>query len=94
MILVTAATGQVGRTALNALVAAGTQARALVRDPSASAVPTGAEVVQGDFDDDTSIAKALEGVAVLRLAGRDGPGSVSQHCRVLAQIRQAGCAMS
>jgi uncharacterized protein YbjT (DUF2867 family) len=90
MILVTAATGQVGRAALNALVAAGTAVRALVRDPSAFAAPEGVQVVQGDFDDDTSIAKALEGVAVMLLAGRDSPDSVSQHRRVRAQIRQAG----
>ena len=90
MILVTAATGQVGRAALDALAAAGTELRALVRDPSAFEAPKGVQVVRGDFDDDTSIAEALEGVAVVLLAGRDGPDSVSQHHRVLAQVRQAG----
>jgi uncharacterized protein YbjT (DUF2867 family) len=34
MILITAATGQVGRAALKALIGAGTEVRALVRDPS------------------------------------------------------------
>ena len=34
MILITAATGQVGSAALNVLVAAGAEVRALVRDPS------------------------------------------------------------
>lgn len=90
MILVTAATGQVGRAALDALAAAGTELRALVRDPSAFEAPKGVQVARGDFDDDTSIAEALEGVAVVLLAGRDGPDSVSQHHRVLAQVRQAG----
>jgi hypothetical protein len=33
---------------------------------------------------------ALEGVTFMLLAGRDGPDSVSQHRRVLAQVRQAG----
>ena len=89
MILVTAATGQVGRAALNALVAAGAEVRALVRDPSTLAVPQGVQVVKGDFDDDASIAAALEGVAVMLLAGRDSPGSVAQHRRVLARIREA-----
>jgi uncharacterized protein YbjT (DUF2867 family) len=89
MILVTAATGQVGSAALNVLAAAGAEVRAIVRDPAAFAAPEGVDVVQGDFDDDASMAKALEGVAVMLLAGRDGPDSVSQHRRVLAQVRQA-----
>ena len=90
MILITAATGQVGSAALNALVSAGAEIRALIRDPSALAAPEGVQVVQGDFDDDTSMAKALKGVAVMLLAGKDSPDSASQHRRVLAQIRQAG----
>jgi uncharacterized protein YbjT (DUF2867 family) len=90
MILVTGASGQVGSAALNVLVAAGTEVRALVRDPSAFAAPEGVQVVQGDFDDDTSIAEALKGVSVMLLAGRDSPDSVSQHRRVLAKARQAG----
>jgi len=89
MILVTAATGQVGSAALNILAASGAEVRAVVRDPSAFAAPEGVDVVQGDFDDDASMAKALEGVAVMLLAGRDGPDSVSQHRRILAQVRQA-----
>jgi uncharacterized protein YbjT (DUF2867 family) len=90
MILITGVTGQVGSAALNALVAAGAEIRALVRDPSAFAAPEGVQVVQGDFNDDPSMAKALKEVAVMLLAGRDGPDSVSQHRRVLAQVRQAG----
>ena len=90
MILITAATGQVGSAALNALAGAGAAVRALVRDQVGFAAPEGVQVVKGDFDDDASIAKALEGVAVMLLAGRDSPNSVAQHRRVLAQVRQAG----
>ena len=75
---------------MNALVAAGAEARALVRDPSAFAAPEGVQVVRGHFDDDASMDKALNGVAVMLLAGRDSPDSVSRHRRVLAQVRQAG----
>jgi uncharacterized protein YbjT (DUF2867 family) len=89
MILVAAATGQVGSAALNALVAAGAEVRALVRDPSGFAAPEGVEVVQGSFDDGASLARALEGVDVMLLAGRDSPDSVSQHQSVLAQARRA-----
>ncbi|MGE3291864.1 MAG: NmrA family NAD(P)-binding protein [Geminicoccaceae bacterium] len=90
MILVSATTGQVGRAALNALAGGGTGIRALVRNPSALVAPDGVQIVQGDFDDDASIARALDGVTVMLLAGRDSPDSVSQHRRVLAQTRQAG----
>jgi len=90
MILITASTGQVGSAALNALAETGSEVRALVRDSSVFTAPEGVQVVQGDFDDDASIANALKGVTVMLLAGRDSPASVSQHRRVLAQVRRAG----
>jgi len=89
MILITGATGQVGSAAMNALVAAGAEVRALVRSPSGFAAPDGVQVVQGSFDDDLSLAEAVEGVHVMLLAGRDSPDSVTQHRRVLAQARRA-----
>lgn len=89
MILVTAATGQVGNAALNALITGAAEVRALVRNPSVFAAPEGVQVVQGSFDDDTSLARVLEGVDVMLLAGRDSPDSVAQHQRVLAQARRA-----
>jgi uncharacterized protein YbjT (DUF2867 family) len=88
-ILITGATGQVGREAANALVATGAAVRALVRDPSSPAVPRGVEVVQGSFDDDASLSRAVDGVETMLLAGRDSPESVSQHRRVLAHARRA-----
>ena len=92
MILVTGATGQVGSAAMNALVAAYAMVRALVRRPSEFAAPEGVEVVLGSFDDDRSFAKALEGVDLMLLAGRDSPNAVSQNLRVLAHARRAGAA--
>lgn len=90
MILVTAATGQVGREAINGLIATGAPLRALVRDPARADMPAGVEVVQGSFEDDASLARALDGVATMLLAGRDSPDAVAQHQRVLAQARRAG----
>ena len=89
MILITGATGQVGSAAMNALVAAGAEVRALVRRPPGFDGPEGVQVVQGNFDDDRSLARALDGVAVMLLAGRDSPDSVFQHRRVLAHARRA-----
>ncbi len=89
MILITGATGQVGREAVNALVAAGAAVRALVRNPSGAEGLRGAQIVQGSFDDDASLSRAFDGVDVMLLAGRDSPNSVSQHQRVLAHARRA-----
>ena len=90
MILITAATGQVGGQAARELVAAGAPVRALVRDPSRAAGLAGAEVVTGSFDDDASLARALDGVETMLLAGRDSPDAVAQHQRVLDHARRAG----
>ena len=75
---------------MKALAEGGAEARALVRDSSTFKAPEGVQVVQGDFDDDASMARALDGVSVMLLAGRDSPASVQQHRRVLAALRRAG----
>ena len=74
---------------MNALVAADAVVRAFVRRPSGFAGPEGVQVVQGSFDDERSLARALDGVDVMLLAGRDSPDSASQHQRVLAHARRA-----
>ena len=63
--------------------------RALVRDAS-RAGPPGAEIVVGSFEDDASLARAVDGVETMLLAGRDGPDAVSQHRRVLDHAHRAG----
>jgi uncharacterized protein YbjT (DUF2867 family) len=88
MILITGATGQVGRAAVNSLVAAGEAVRVLVRNPSATAGLQGVQVVQGSFEDDASLSRAFDGVDVMLLAGRDSPDTVSQQQRVLAHARR------
>ncbi|WP_157961669.1 NmrA family NAD(P)-binding protein [Acuticoccus kandeliae] len=90
MILITAATGQVGNAALTGLLAKGISARALVRDPSRHAFPPAVAIIPGGFDDDRALAAACDGVDTLFLAGRDSPESVAQHRRVLAHAERAG----
>ena len=46
--------------------------------------------MQGSFEDAASLARAMEGVEAMLLAGRDGPDAVSQHRRVLDHARAAG----
>lgn len=60
-ILVTGATGNVGRQAVSQLLATGAAVRAFVRDPAA-ALPDGAEAVQGDLSEPETLRWALEGV--------------------------------
>ena len=90
MILITAATGQIGSTALSAVASAGSEVRALIRDPSKFTAPQNVQVAKGNFDDEASLAAALDGVTVMLLAGRDSPDSVAQHRRVLAAAKTAG----
>jgi uncharacterized protein YbjT (DUF2867 family) len=90
MILITAATGQVGGQAARELVATGAPVRALVRDAAGATGLAGAEVVTGSFDDDVSLARALDGIDTMLLAGRDSPDAVAQHQRVLEHARRAG----
>lgn len=52
-ILVTGATGTVGRHVVDQLLTAGTTVRALTRNPATAALPTKVEIVQGDLDSPT-----------------------------------------
>jgi uncharacterized protein YbjT (DUF2867 family) len=62
VILVTGATGNVGGRTMAALLDAGVPVRALTRDPVASALPDGVQVVRGDLSDAGSLSPALAGV--------------------------------
>ena len=66
-VLVTGATGKVGREVVSQLLVAGADVRALVRDPDAANVPDGAEVVRGDLTVPDSLESALEGVEAVFL---------------------------
>ncbi|SDM63635.1 SDR family oxidoreductase [Allokutzneria albata] len=59
-VLVTGATGNVGRIVVEQLVRQGISVRALTRDPAAAQFPEGVEVVRGDLADPASVP--LDGV--------------------------------
>jgi uncharacterized protein YbjT (DUF2867 family) len=84
-LLVTGATGNVGGELFELLRQAQQDVRALVRDPSRTPLPAGADVVLGDLDQPASIARAAAGVRGVFLLGgrRDMPG-------LLAELRTAG----
>ncbi|TCO65745.1 SDR family oxidoreductase [Actinocrispum wychmicini] len=60
-ILVTGATGKVGRQAVAQLVAQGAEVRALVRTPATARLPDGVDVVAGDLTDVDSVRAAATG---------------------------------
>ncbi|MFC9127443.1 NAD(P)H-binding protein [Streptomyces sp. NPDC057099] len=86
MILVTGATGNIGRALLGELSLGGSVAvRALTRDAGRVSVPAGVEVVEGDLARADSLKGALEGVRSLFLLS--GTGAEEE---VLAAARRAG----
>ncbi|SBT51811.1 SDR family oxidoreductase [Micromonospora auratinigra] len=62
MILVTGATGTVGREVVSTLTARGEKVRALSRDPARAGLPAEVEVVAGDLADPATLAPHLDGV--------------------------------
>lgn len=69
-ILVTGATGLVGRHVVDLLVQAGESVRVLTRDPAKAGFPNGVEVVRGDLLEPASLVPAFEGVSKLFLFPR------------------------
>ncbi|MGW1344282.1 SDR family oxidoreductase [Kribbella sp. NPDC002412] len=60
-VLVTGATGRVGRHVVAGLRAAGVHVRALVRTPEAANLPPDVELVQGDIYDPSAVRRAATG---------------------------------
>lgn len=96
-ILVTGATGNVGRNVVEQLVRHGAgkshPVRALVRDPAKAASVAhlaGVEVVQGDLLDVDSLRGALQGVSTLFLLNAVVPDEFTQALVALNLAREAG----
>ncbi|RWX10313.1 NmrA/HSCARG family protein [Rhizobium leguminosarum] len=89
-ILVTGATGNVGRQVVEHLVKRGADVRALVRDPSKAEFPQGVSVVQGDFLDVDSLRNAMSGVSTLFLLSAVVPDEFTQALIALNVARSAG----
>ncbi|WP_438486725.1 SDR family oxidoreductase [Streptomyces sp. S186] len=77
MILVTGATGKVGREAVRQLSGLGHRVRALTRRPGQADFPEGVEPVGGDVSDPASLTAAFEGVtqALVVLSGEVSAGA-------------------
>ncbi|HEV7896787.1 MAG TPA: SDR family oxidoreductase [Planosporangium sp.] len=62
MILVTGATGNVGRQVVNQLLDAGEKVRAISRDPARAGLPAEVEVLRADLGEPDTLPAALRGV--------------------------------
>ncbi|MEU6087228.1 NAD(P)H-binding protein [Streptomyces sp. NPDC047085] len=89
MILVTGATGTTGSEVVRQLAARGEKVRALTRDPARAVVPSGVEVVRGDYLDADALERAMSGVTAAYLVGAPDP-EARHDLALVAAARAAG----
>jgi uncharacterized protein YbjT (DUF2867 family) len=89
-ILVTGATGRVGRQVVQQLVKRGADVRVLVRDTSKASFPAGVEVVQGDLLDIDALRTAFTGVNTLFLLNAVAGDEFTQALIALNIARESG----
>jgi NAD(P)H dehydrogenase (quinone) len=98
MILVTGATGHLGRAVVDALLILRQpqDIAGLVRDPQKAADldDTGIVLRVGDYDDTAALDRAMDGVErVLLISGTDEDNRIRQHGNVIAAATRAGVAL-
>ncbi|MGF7152001.1 uncharacterized protein YbjT (DUF2867 family) [Sphingomonas zeicaulis] len=89
-ILVTGATGRVGRHVVTQLVGRGATVRVLTRDPAKASFPVDVEIVQGDLLDIEAARAALAGVRTLFLLNTVSGDEFTQAIITLNLAREAG----
>jgi uncharacterized protein YbjT (DUF2867 family) len=89
-ILVTGATGTVGRHVVEQLVKRGADVRAFVRDPAKANLPAEVTVVQGDLLDVDALRGAFTGVSTLFLLNGVVADEFTQALVALNVAREAG----
>ncbi|MCK9913063.1 NmrA/HSCARG family protein [Microbacteriaceae bacterium K1510] len=89
-ILVTGATGRVGRKVVQQLVKRGAAVRVLVRDPAKADFPAGVEVVKGELLDIDALRAAFAGVRTLFLLNAVAGDEFTQALIALNIARESG----
>jgi (4-alkanoyl-5-oxo-2,5-dihydrofuran-3-yl)methyl phosphate reductase len=89
MILVTGATGNIGRHVVTALLDERQEVRALTRDPQRAGLPSAAEVCTGDFDAVETLTPAMKDVDTILLATY-GPATGTRDANVAHAAATAG----
>ncbi|WP_243230215.1 SDR family oxidoreductase [Microbacterium sp. CIAB417] len=89
-ILVTGATGSVGRHIVDQLVERGERVRALTRDPARARLPRDVDAVRGDLTDLESMRSAMEGCDAVHFITFDGAfGTTLQNGPELVELAEA-----
>jgi uncharacterized protein YbjT (DUF2867 family) len=78
MILITGATGHVGREVVNLLLADGAKIVAISRNPSTARLPAEAQVTEGNPSHPQTISSALDGLEALLLSPRPVGGAAGE----------------
>lgn len=89
-ILVTGATGRVGRQTVQQLVNRGAKVRVLTRDPAKAQFPASVEVVKGDMLDIDSLRAAFTGIKTLFLLNAVAGDEFTQALITLNIAHEAG----
>lgn len=89
-ILVTGATGRVGRQVVEQLVRRGADVRVLVRDPAKADFPAGVDVAKGEMLDIDALRAAFAGVSSLFLLNAVAGDEFTQALIALNIAREAG----
>ena len=87
-VLVTGATGRVGREVVAQLLGAGVPVRALTRRPAAAGLPASVEVVAGDLTVPESLEAALQDVGAVFLLWTAPPGTAPAVVERLASDKR------
>ncbi|GAA4003146.1 NAD(P)H-binding protein [Allokutzneria multivorans] len=89
-VLVTGATGTVGRHLVRQLIDAGHDVRALTRNPAnaGAVLPPEAKVFAGDLADPAGLAEALDGVTAVHLTPFEGNASALVDVIIRAGVRR------
>src|SRR5258706_4209093 len=92
MILVTGASGNVGREVVNLLLASGEEVMAVTRNPAAAALPDGALVVAGDPSHPQTLTSVLRDVEAIFISPRalGGPTAADETAELLKLAAEQG----
>lgn len=89
-ILVTGATGRVGRHVVDQLISRDADFRVLTRDPAHAGFPAGVNVIQGDLLDIGSLRAAFSGISTLFLLNAVSADEFTQAIITLNIARECG----